>query len=92
MISRPDNEIVKKIPKKASFTVLLSHKLLSKLGNESADSADIGKYSLILENPKENDPVKEKKDVRKAIVNAFLTHFCIAAILRIKYFSALSGG
>ena len=36
--------------------------------------------------------VKEKKDVRKAIVNAFLTHFCIAAILRIKYFSALSGG
>ena len=70
MISRPDNEIVKKIPKKASFTVLSSHKLLSKLGNESADSADIGKYSLILENPKEYDPVKDLSNIEKMFKDA----------------------
>ena len=66
MISRPDNDIVKKIPKKASFTVLISNKLLNKLsGTEGAGSVDIGKYSLILENPKEYDPIKDLKNIEE---------------------------
>ena len=65
MISRPDNEIVKKIPKKANFTVLLSDKLLDKINNPEDETIDIGKYSLILENPKEYDPTKDIDNIEK---------------------------
>ena len=65
MISRPDNDIVKKIPKKANFTVLLSDKLLDKINNPEDETIDIGKYSLILENPKEYDPTKDIDNIEK---------------------------
>ena len=65
MISRPDNDIVKKIPKKANFTVLLSDKLLDKINNPEDEIIDIGKYSLILENPKEYDPTKDIDNIEK---------------------------
>ena len=69
MISRPDDSIVKKIPKKASFSVLLAGDLLydsdfddDKEFNEDREKA-ISSGSLILEDVKEYDPVKDLDNI-----------------------------